>query len=710
MRALRLQRLALRFGLLGPALLLSACQVIAPRSAPPPSLLNDPTGVSVAGVTAGPAAANAPAVTYTIKRDTLRESLALSGKVVPGRSAQVILHGSGTVSAVYVTQGQSVKEGEALAEYVLDDDSLQAARAQATLADLAYQSEQAKLDELQRAGGNTDAVQQLRITIERDQAEIQKLEGEQAATRATNNRAEQTRTAAQSAADRKVALAEGALQAAQDGVAAAQASVKRAQDDTVAAQDQARADADAAATAATGAVRMAARLVDEAAAKLDQSKAGLATIKATQQLETQQLRVDQDKEVLADARAALEAATGQSPSIDHPARQIAAEVSTASGAVRAAQRTLATDSLELKHMNGTIEGAKASDAADVKATTYALDAAKEQVASLQQAEQRAQQKAQTLAKNAASTPAHPSQQSSESAQAAVKQAEATVHTAELNLEDARGAQAAAADPTTPVQFADHALGAAQAQLSADQAKLATQLAGNSATEVARQQTRVGLLHDQANAAAAAAQPVVTLKAPFNGTVADVGVSAGQAIAPGGQVVASANDPQANRSPAIRVVAAGANSIVADASEADVAQLNRGQTMDLTFPGLPGQTAAGTIAEVGGTATVKDNQVSYPVRIDMPLPPPTLKFGMTAQASIAVSEAKDVLVAPRRAIRTTGGQTTVDKLGSSGQVVGVPVQVGRTFGANVELLNGLQEGDVIAVYEPGLAAPTSKPQP
>jgi hypothetical protein len=53
---------------------------------------------------------------------------------------------------------------------------------------------------------------------------------------------------------------------------------------------------------------------------------------------------------------------------------------------------------------------------------------------------------------------------------------------------------------------------------------------------------------------------------------------------------------------------------------------------------------------------------------------------------------------------------VDKLGSSGQVVGVPVQVGRTFGANVELLNGLQEGDVIAVYEPGLAAPTSKPQP
>ncbi len=89
MRAPRLQRLALRFGLLGPALLLSACQVIAPHSAPPPSVLNDQTGVSVAGVTAGPAAANAPAVTYTIKRDTLRESLALSGKVVSSSSVGV---------------------------------------------------------------------------------------------------------------------------------------------------------------------------------------------------------------------------------------------------------------------------------------------------------------------------------------------------------------------------------------------------------------------------------------------------------------------------------------------------------------------------------------------------------------------------------------------------------------------------------------------
>ena len=183
-----------------------------------------------------------PAQTYTIQRGTLSDSLALSGKVVPARSVQLTFHGTGTVTSLNVTQGQSVREGEVLAEFAPDDESLQAARAQATLADLTYQSEQTKLDELKRAGGNTDAVQQLQVTIERDQAEIEKLEQDRAATQAANNRADQTLAAAKGAADRKVALAEMGLQAANDGLAAAQASVKRAQDALPGAQAKATSD------------------------------------------------------------------------------------------------------------------------------------------------------------------------------------------------------------------------------------------------------------------------------------------------------------------------------------------------------------------------------------------------------------------------------------------------------------------------------------
>jgi hypothetical protein len=78
--------------------------------------------------------------------------------------------------------------------------------------------------------------------------------------------------------------------------------------------------------------------------------------------------------------------------------------------------------------------------------------------------------------------------------------------------------------------------------------------------------------------------------------------------------------------------------------------------------------------------------------------------------MAIAEAKDVLVSPRRAIRTISGQTMVDKLSGGGQVQAVPVQIGRTFGLNVELVSGLQEGDVVAVYEAGITAAPIKSQP
>jgi len=707
---------ALRAGLVGPALLLSACQVVAPQAAPARPLIPDQSTTSVAGVVATPNAVPASqAATYTIKRDTLSQSLALSGKVMAGRSAQLTLRGNGTVTAVNVASGQSVHQGDVLAEFTLDDASLQAARAQATLADLAYQSELAKLNDLQ-SGTNKDSIQQMRITIEKDQADIQKLEQDKAAVTGTNQRAEQALSAAKAAADRRVGLAQVALQAAQEAVTTAQAGVKQAQDDVQASQqraaadqDQAAADAESAAATASAAVRAGQRQLDQANAALDQAKGEPATSKALQALETQQLKVDQDKEAVNEAQSALDSASGQSATLEHTARMISGEIAQAQANARAAARALSADTLELKHQQANLGAAKAADAAGSKGASVAVDALKEQMANLQLTEQAAQQKAQRLAKQAANKPAGGAplaagQQTVPAAQAALKQAESTAQTATINLQDAQTAQAGAADAlANPAQFAEHSLAAAQAQLNVDQARLQALQNGSSGNEVAREQTRVNLLHDQSIAATAAAQPVVALKAPFDANVAEVSINPGQTLEPG--VPGASSAASGGQTPAIRLVAAGTNSIVADASESDVAQLDRGLKMDITFPGLPGQSASGTVVEIASTGTAnKDNQVMYPVRIDVPNPPPSVKIGMTAQASFSMAQATDILVAPRRAIRTVAGQTLLDKVGPDGQVQSVPVQVGRTVGANVELLGGVREGEVVAIYDPVTAAP------
>src|SRR5260370_13259510 len=155
------------------------------------------------------------------------------------------------------------------------------------------------------------------------------------------------------------------------------------------------------------------------------------------------------------------------------------------------------------------------------------------------------------------------------------------------------------------------------------------------------------------------------------------------------------------------MAAGPSSIAAEAPEADIGQLNRAQGMDLSFPGLRGNTASGTIVDVGSTAAVKDNQVTYPVRIEIAAPPPALKFGMTAQANLSATGADNVLVAPRPAIRTVVGSAVLDRIGPNGQLRQVPVQIGRSSAASVELVAGVQEGGVGAVYDGG--PPTASAQ-
>jgi multidrug efflux pump subunit AcrA (membrane-fusion protein) len=257
--------------------------------------------------------------------------------------------------------------------------------------------------------------------------------------------------------------------------------------------------------------------------------------------------------------------------------------------------------------------------------------------------------------------------------------------------------------------------AAQAQLKADQAKLTSLQAGTSSADINREQARVNLLHDQATAAAAAAQPVMTLKAPFDGSVTDVGISTGQTVAPGAAAsglttagAALAGQNSQGEPVAIRLVASGITTIVADASESDVSQLSAGQPVNVAFPGLSGQAVGASISQIASTPTVKDGNVTYPVQIDLSSPPANLKMGMSAQVNLSNSD-DATLIAPRAAVQTVAGQTSVTKVDPGGQLENVPVQLGRSAGGNVELLGGVQEGDKILMpTTPALPVIASQP--
>jgi multidrug efflux pump subunit AcrA (membrane-fusion protein) len=304
----------------------------------------------------------------------------------------------------------------------------------------------------------------------------------------------------------------------------------------------------------------------------------------------------------------------------------------------------------------------------------------------------------------------------------VAQAQHAVETQQLQLQDAQAsADALASAPGTQSADApgDLALSAAQTQLKADQSRLDQLNAGASQTELKTAQARVDALQQQAVAAAAAAQSVVQLTAPFDGTVAQVGVSVGQTIAPvtaGVDSNVTASAAAAGQTPdgrpiAIRLVGNGGNSVVADVQESDVSQLHVGQSVDVSFPSVTGEPITGTVSDIASSANPKataDAPVTYPVRVDVPSMPDGVRIGMSADVAVSRGDGTDVLTVPRTALRNNSGQTLVTVIDPSGQPHDAPVQVGRAVGSDIQVTSGVKEGDVIAVYNPPTVASQRKP--
>ncbi len=129
------------------------------------------------------------------------------------------------------------------------------------------------------------------------------------------------------------------------------------------------------------------------------------------------------------------------------------------------------------------------------------------------------------------------------------------------------------------------------------------------------------------------------------------------------------------------------------SEADAAKVKVGQSATLTFDALTNTTLTGQVVSVDATQTVVQNVVTYSVYVSLDSVPAGLKPGMTASANVVVDKREDALLLPSSAIRGTGttAQVTV-KTGSTEE--SRTVQIGLRGDQSVEILSGLQVGDVV----------------
>jgi HlyD family secretion protein len=129
-------------------------------------------------------------------------------------------------------------------------------------------------------------------------------------------------------------------------------------------------------------------------------------------------------------------------------------------------------------------------------------------------------------------------------------------------------------------------------------------------------------------------------APIDGVVVDREYDVGQPVAASFQA------------PTIFTIAQDLTKmqVSADVSESDIGMCKVGQQVRFNVDAYPDQTFRGTIAQIRLNATVNQNVVTYPVIIMVSNPDLALRPNMTANITIDVATAQDVLRVPNGALR------------------------------------------------------------
>lgn len=156
-------------------------------------------------------------------------------------------------------------------------------------------------------------------------------------------------------------------------------------------------------------------------------------------------------------------------------------------------------------------------------------------------------------------------------------------------------------------------------------------------------------------------------------------------------------------------------VEADVDEADIGQVNEGQRVEFTVDAYIGETFKGVVTQVRLDPTVTSNVVTYTVVIKAENEDMKLKPGLTATISIYTLELNDVLTAEAKALnfspdaetlasynlqhnlpetkgKTPKAETSVWVLGKDGSIQSKAVETGASDGVNVQILEGLSEGE------------------
>jgi len=138
-------------------------------------------------------------------------------------------------------------------------------------------------------------------------------------------------------------------------------------------------------------------------------------------------------------------------------------------------------------------------------------------------------------------------------------------------------------------------------------------------------------------------------------------------------------------------------------EIDVGKLRVGLPGRLRIGALPDAIITGTVSRIAPQAMERNNARLFEVEIQLDPTESLLRAGYSATADLVIREKKKALIIPERLVtfEDEGRSTLVEIVGDEpgAEPRKVPIQTGLSDGLNIEVVEGLQQGDKIVERPP-----------
>jgi RND family efflux transporter MFP subunit len=179
-------------------------------------------------------------------------------------------------------------------------------------------------------------------------------------------------------------------------------------------------------------------------------------------------------------------------------------------------------------------------------------------------------------------------------------------------------------------------------------------------------------------------------APFDGTVLKKNADVGEIVAPLAGAASS-------KAAVVTIADMTSLEVEADVSEANITRVSPNQDCEITLDAYPQQRYPGYVAKIVPTADrakatvlVKIQFRSYDQRV---LPEMSAKITFLAPGAAKFLSSKPVLTVPAAAVASRDGRAVVYRI-EDGRAVESSVVTGSRLGAQVEIKEGLEEGDKV----------------